>query len=560
VLLAISAILSKMATNAAVANGTTQSTELSNYVNTIASQLENAGAITTAYNTAMRLAATQIDLAAVRSNVQTYYATRGTTIVAPKFEEWVDKDASGILPRRLVPVTGLSFTNITGVEPGQLIRSNAFTVAGLGAGVTVPVEASAGTKIIKNGVAITGISTTAIDGDTIALEVTSLGYALSNTATVYVGSTSAVWLVTTKPLTGTISGLTSSGLVLQNNGGDNITITANATSFSFPASIVNGSSYNVTVLTQPNPLLSCAISNSSGRVGSGVSNISISCQVITQLVAGVSPTSLAVDVNNVYWSDSVQWSALTSSVNKIPLNGGVVTNLASNIAYTSSLAISNSQVFWTTNGGVYSVAIVGGVTTNLAAGYNTPIVVDVSNVYIAYSPNNVQSIATSTGTVTVLATDPAAGAAPYAIAQDSTNIYWSNWGGTLNKVSKNGGAKTLLFASSVPASSLAVDSTNVYWSDYLGIHKIPLNGGVATTIASGINPVYILVDTASSNIYWASSTSIGKVSVNGGAITTLVTSPTPSFVTNGSVGSNCIAVDSTSLYWGSATGLYKMAK
>ena len=50
---------------------------------------------------------------------------------------------------------------------------------------------------------------------------------------------------------GTVSGLTASGLVLQNNGGDNLTVAANATSFTFPTKVAANGAYAVTVMTQP---------------------------------------------------------------------------------------------------------------------------------------------------------------------------------------------------------------------------------------------------------------------------------------------------------------------
>lgn len=199
VLLAISAILSKMATNAAVANGTTQPTELSNYVNTIASQIENSGAITLAsYNTAMSLAATQIDLAAVRSNVETYYANRGITVVAPKFEEWVDKYGLGSLPHRLSPVTSLSFTNVGNAECLQVVTSNSVVISGLGAGVIAAASVNTGTTLIKNGVVASTTATTVQDGDVIELRRTSSGFVQTASSTISIGSSSSSWQISTR--------------------------------------------------------------------------------------------------------------------------------------------------------------------------------------------------------------------------------------------------------------------------------------------------------------------------------------------------------------------------
>ncbi len=201
VLLALSSILSKMASNQATSKATSQPTELSSYINTIASQIQNTGILSsTTISNARSLATTQIDLAAVRANVETYYADRGVTIVAPKFEEWVDKEALGVLPRRLVPVTGLAFTNAAEVEPNQLVTSNTIIVAGLGSGVAATISVNSGTTIIKNGAAVTGTISTVVNGDTIALQLTSPGYGLTHTATISAGISSAIWQVTSKQL------------------------------------------------------------------------------------------------------------------------------------------------------------------------------------------------------------------------------------------------------------------------------------------------------------------------------------------------------------------------
>jgi 6-phosphogluconolactonase (cycloisomerase 2 family) len=279
VLLATSAILSQMATDAATANGTTQPAELSNYVNTIAAQLATSGTVTSSsFATARNLAEAEISLSAVRSNVETYYAKYGVTMVAPKFEEWIDLTGSGVVPQRLVPVTGLSFTDVSGASPGQLVTSNVVTLSGLGSGVIAPVAVNTGTTVIKNNVAVTGNYAEVLDGDTIALRVTSPGYDISNAATVSVGSSSATWHVTSAALGGTITGLTSNGLVLQVNGANNISVAAGSTSFSFPVAIANGTAYSVSVLTQPgSPQEFCDVRNGAGTVGAAPSNITLGC-------------------------------------------------------------------------------------------------------------------------------------------------------------------------------------------------------------------------------------------------------------------------------------------
>jgi hypothetical protein len=62
-------------------------------------------------------------------------------------------------------------------------------------------------------------------------------------------------------LGGAVTGLTGSGLVLGNNGPDDLAVTANG-EFQFATPVPDGTAYSVTVLTQPsNPSQNCVISN-----------------------------------------------------------------------------------------------------------------------------------------------------------------------------------------------------------------------------------------------------------------------------------------------------------
>ncbi|MDD3519209.1 MAG: DUF1566 domain-containing protein [Chromatiales bacterium] len=86
---------------------------------------------------------------------------------------------------------------------------------------------------------------------------------------------------------GTVSGLTGSGLVLQNNGGDDLAIAANG-AFSFETPVVNGGIYAVTVLTQPtSPNQTCTVANGSGTVaGANVTDVAVTCVTDTYTVGG----------------------------------------------------------------------------------------------------------------------------------------------------------------------------------------------------------------------------------------------------------------------------------
>jgi hypothetical protein len=81
--------------------------------------------------------------------------------------------------------------------------------------------------------------------------------------------------VTTYSIGGTVSGL-SGTLVLQDNGGDDLSLATNGP-FTFNTPLASGAGYNVTVKTSPSGQ-TCTISGGSGTVASGsVTNIAVTC-------------------------------------------------------------------------------------------------------------------------------------------------------------------------------------------------------------------------------------------------------------------------------------------
>ena len=111
----------------------------------------------------------------------------------------------------------------------------------------------------------------------------------NGTGTVGSGNVTTVTVACGAPLYkvgGTITGLTSSGLVLQDNAGDNLTVPANATTFTFATGLKTGSTYAVTVLTQPSaPAELCTVTNGTGTVASAaITSITLSCMRVGQFV------------------------------------------------------------------------------------------------------------------------------------------------------------------------------------------------------------------------------------------------------------------------------------
>ena len=76
---------------------------------------------------------------------------------------------------------------------------------------------------------------------------------------------------------GTVSGLTSGSLVLKNNTGDDLIISANSTSFTFATALASGAAYAVTAGTRPSRL-ACDVSNNTGTIaGANVTGVIITC-------------------------------------------------------------------------------------------------------------------------------------------------------------------------------------------------------------------------------------------------------------------------------------------
>ena len=94
-------------------------------------------------------------------------------------------------------------------------------------------------------------------------------------------------------VSGTVSGLAGSGLVLQNNGEDDLAIDSDG-SFTFASSLTSGSNYNVEVLDYPvKPLQSCSLANATGTIdGADVNDVAVECE--TGFTVGGSVTGLAL--------------------------------------------------------------------------------------------------------------------------------------------------------------------------------------------------------------------------------------------------------------------------
>src|SRR5437879_795536 len=162
------------------------------------------------------------------------------------------------------------------------------TITGLtGSGLVLQLNGGSNLPVNANATAFTFVTQLA-GGAAYAVSVLTQPANPSQTCTVTggsgnVGSASVANIsisCTTNSFTigGTVSALLGTGLVLQNNGGNNLPIGGNG-AFTFTTAILSGATYAVTVLTQPTaPAQTCTVTNGSGTVGAAnVTNVGVLC-------------------------------------------------------------------------------------------------------------------------------------------------------------------------------------------------------------------------------------------------------------------------------------------
>ncbi|MRW93376.1 hypothetical protein GJ699_25635 [Duganella sp. FT80W] len=85
---------------------------------------------------------------------------------------------------------------------------------------------------------------------------------------------------------GTVTNLNTDGLVLVNNGGNDLTVAAGATSFAFSKEIDYGTTYNITVKTQP-AHMTCSVTSGNASAGYNVTiQAAVTCVQNTYTVGG----------------------------------------------------------------------------------------------------------------------------------------------------------------------------------------------------------------------------------------------------------------------------------
>ena len=163
---------------------------------------------------------------------------------------------------------------------------------------------------------------------------------------------------------GTVSGLSVSGLVLTNNGGDSLSVSSGATKFTFATALAAGASYAVAVASQPSGEM-CTVTSGSGTVGTGnVISVAITCAAAEYTIGG--------------------------TVSGLSASGLVLTNNGGDSLRVSSGATTFTFATALTSGASYAVAVASqpsGQTCTVASGGGTVGTGNVTSVGVTCTAN-----------------------------------------------------------------------------------------------------------------------------------------------------------------------------
>jgi 6-phosphogluconolactonase (cycloisomerase 2 family) len=240
---------------------------------------------------------------------------------------------------------------------------------------------------------------------------------------------------------GTVTGLTGTGLVLQDNGGDNLTVSANG-AFTFATALASGTAYAVTVLTQPTGQ-TCTVTAGSGTTGSSMgTNVAVNCGSATASVGKFAYTANNGDGTISAYTINPTSGQLTAAGAVVPDGTApAAVSLAPNGKFAFSASNNGTKIqAFTINQTSGALTLVGSYNTGFVTGSAYPdIAVDAqsAHLYLASAGDNEVAgfaIDATTGALAALARSPypagaGAGAIP-AFSPDGKFIYVMDEGAT----------------------------------------------------------------------------------------------------------------------------------
>jgi 6-phosphogluconolactonase (cycloisomerase 2 family) len=361
---------------------------------------------------------------------------------------------------------------------------------------------------------------------------------------------------------GTVTGLSGSGLVLRDDGGDDLSVSGNG-AFSFATAVASGAAYSVIVSTQPtNPVQNCTVTNGTGSGtvdNTNVTSVEVTCAAIGRFAYVANDGD---DTISAYAINAVSGALTPVAGSPFPSKRaeGLAVDPGGQFLYTAN--------FDSTGVSAYTIDKTTGALTEVtgspfAAGVAPlSVTVDPSGrfVYVANANSydvSAFTINSSTGALTAIPGSPfAAGSIPSWVTVDPAGqfVYVTN-SDVANNISgytidQTTGALTALatgpFPTGAQPSSIAVDPSGNYAyvandvSSNVSAYSINRATGALTALAAspyaaGTNPTSVTVDVSGTFVYVANTMGIGgqggnnvsayTINANTGALTPVAGSP-----------------------------------
>ena len=341
---------------------------------------------------------------------------------------------------------------------------------------------------------------------------------------------------------GTVSGLAGSGLVLQNNGGDDRSLSANG-AFSFPTPLSDTSAYTITVKTQPTtPSQICTVNNGTGTInGEPAGDVVVNCMTGSASIAfsssGAAEFAYVAKTNGTISDGTISAYAINTTNGTLsPLGTPVAAGkfpasitVAGGFAYVANMS-DNTISAYTISMTDWTLSPLG---TPIAAGrYPTSVTVDLSGKF-AYvenmGDNTISAYTISGGALTAIGSPVSTGMSPVSIVTVSVGslgefAYVANMGdGSIWTYSINLTTGTLQPLSSIIAgaspTSVTVDPSRQQFAYVTNegdntISAYTISGGtlaastITPTVTAGTNPTSIVTVSVGSSVFaYATNTS-----------------------------------------------------
>jgi serine/threonine protein kinase, bacterial len=346
----------------------------------------------------------------------------------------------------------------SGTTPPPTTYTIGGTVSGLAAAGLTLDDNGGDTLTVASGATTFTFSTALASGSAYAVTVASqpngeMCTVSSGTGTATANVTSVAvscGVAATYTIGGSITGLTESGLTLDDNGGDTLTVNSGATTFTFSTALTSGATYDVTVATQPLGE-SCTPSSNTGTASANVTSVAISCVESGVMVSTLAGSGSAGNTNGTGTGASFDGPA------------GVARDSSGNLYVADS---TNNEIRKITPAGVVTTYAGTGAQGSAngsasTATFNGPsgVAVDsAGNVYVVDENNSEIRLITPAGVVSTFA--------------GSTTIGHADGTGAL--------------ASFTGPEGIAIDSSGNLWVTDSGnneIREITTPGAVVTTVA-----------------------------------------------------------------------------